>query len=77
MDYYDEIRSDEMHERNKLKPEIITATTAKEMTDKVRDEMKNDSITEIMGMIMEGIERGDYNIHTGPITDVVINVLKS
>ena len=62
MDYYDEIHSDEMHERNTQQPIVITATTARELTENKLKSIREKEIINIFEEIYDAIEDGSYDV---------------
>lgn len=66
MDYYDEIHSDEMHERNIQNPiytKDITAKEAKKRADEFLQARENEDFKNIMYLITNAAENGKYKIN--------------
>ena len=80
MDYYDEIHSDEMHERNRQNPihtqDITTAREAKERADAFLRARENEDFKNIMYLITDAADSGKYKIYLDDkcnitLTDVI------
>ena len=84
MDYYDEIHSDEMHEKEvgRREPVIVTADEAKRLTDETVETLIEEAFYKVMGDINDAINSGKYGLfYTGDDcrvinNDTVINKLK-